>query len=256
MGRALGAALLASPAYRIVVSDILPVTMTHPRLSVGSIPDVLASSSVVFLGIKPQSLADAAPTIAPHLTPNHVVVSMLAGTPIRTLIHHLGTPSMIRIMPNTPAGLGQGVTGVYVPPHGVSDDQTKATLAICEGFGTCHVVPNESDLHVITALSGSGPAFFYATIQSFVRFATEQGMAPHTAVAMATQTMLGAGAMLQTTPDPTALIQMVTSPNGTTEAGLKAMAHHKLDEDWQAVLTATWSRSVELSKEAHHDTTY
>ena len=103
-------------------------------------------------------------------------------------------------------------------------------------------------MNVITAVSGSGPAFFYRIIDVFSKFAESKGLPSDVALSVALNTMLGAGSMLQKKPNPDLLIKQVTSPNGTTQAGLNTMDELKFNDKLQDVLHSAWQRSIELSR--------
>ena len=249
MGAAVGLACCQSGHSLIVSEPNLTVQKNteNDAIEYCSSEDVFKSAKYVFLAIKPQMLDVVSNELKPFITPNHVIISMLAGVTIQSLKDALGTDQVCRIMPNTPAMLKSGVTGVFFGSC-INNNYKDDVLNLCQTFGENIVVDNEDDMHVITAVSGSGPAFFYRVISMFTIFAQHKGLNKTQALKAATNTMLGSAKMLNEFPDPETLIKNVTSPNGTTFAGLKQMDKNLLDDKFEDVLNAAYNRSVELSK--------
>jgi pyrroline-5-carboxylate reductase len=249
MGSAVGLACCQSGHALVVSEPNLAVqnTIKDDAITFCSSQDVFESAKYIFLGIKPQMLDVVSNELKAFITPNHIIISMLAGVTIQSLENAFGTDQVCRIMPNTPAMLKSGVTGVFFGSS-IGRYYKDYILNLCQTFGENIVVDNEDDMHVITAISGSGPAFFYRVISMFTTFAQRKGLNKAQALKAATNTMLGSAKMLNEFPDPETLIKNVTSPNGTTFAGLNQMDKHLLDEKFEDVLNAAFNRSIELSK--------
>ena len=249
MGSAVGLACCQS-GYSLVVSEpnlSVQKNTANDAITFCSSEDVFKVAKYVFLAIKPQMLNVVSNELKSFITPSHVVISMLAGVTIQSLENAFGTDHVCRIMPNTPAMLKRGVTGIFFGSS-INNNYRDDVLKLCQTFGENIVVENEDDMHVITAVSGSGPAFFYRVISIFTTFAQHKGLNKEQALKAATNTMLGSAKMLNKFPDPETLIKNVTSPNGTTFAGLCQMDQNLLDEKFEDVLNAAYNRSVELSK--------
>ena len=253
MGQALGVSMAQQGGEAIYVAD---PNLQEGDLLVNNWPDaiqlvsseaVFKQCDLVFLAVKPQMLTVVSSKIASYIRPHHVVVSMLAGVSIAQLSKELNTNKVVRIMPNTPAMIGKGVTGICFGLH-IEDSVKKQVVDRCNQVGDTIVIEDEFLMHTITALSGSGPAFFYRMVDVFATFATNNGVPKDVAVQSAISTMLGSAEMLKRTPNPSALIDAVTSPNGTTQAGLMAMDRLEFDHTLYSVLTEAKERSIALSK--------
>jgi pyrroline-5-carboxylate reductase len=173
---------------------------------------------VVVLAIKPQTLGDAA-----HYAPmakEALVVSVLAGKSIASISSVLGTNRTVRAMPNLPSMAGAGAAGLYAPP-GVGEADRAVARALMQAVGAAVFVDSEAAIDAVTAISGSGPAYFFLMAEALEDAALSLGLSDETAKALARQTLIGAGAVLQTDDrDAAALRKAVTSPGGTTEAAL------------------------------------
>ena len=255
MGDAIGRSLLNSSLVQTVsVVEQNPDRQTWIRnersdIDLLNIDELIKRCSVIFIAVKPQQFANLAIQLKGAFNQGQLIISMMAGVSIDTCTNLLEYDQVIRIMPNTPAALHQGVTGIFYPPNIRQVDCQKID-ELCSTFGYVVSLKNESDIHAITALSGSGPAFFYRMVKACVQFAKDQGFDNDQACQLVNQTMMGAGAMLDQTPNPQLLIDQVTSPNGTTFAGLQAMDSDDFDKLMYNVLERAKNRSIELSKEA------
>ena len=252
MGSAIGAAILENQSDSILIAEANPDLVgayknQHLNAQFCNVTELLSGADIVFLGIKPQGIEALAKEISVHINDGHTLVSMLAGVDTRTLCDLFNTSNIIRIMPNTPAMLGVGVTGIFYSQD-VSKSRQIEVKQLCDYFGRTIELSDESLMHTITALSGSGPAFFYEFIDAFKQFGIQYGLDELTAVHAAIGTMLGAAKMLENEPNPKALVQRVASPNGTTEAGLKAMQEMGICEKVINVLNAAKNRSIELQE--------
>jgi pyrroline-5-carboxylate reductase len=203
---------------------------------------------VAVLAVKPQALAVAEP-YAP-IAKTALVVSVLAGKSIASISSVLGTMRIIRAMPNLPSMIGAGAAGVYAPPA-VSETDRSVAAALMEAAGAAVFVDSEAAIDAVTAISGSGPAYFFLMAEALEEAALCLGLSGEAARTLARQTLIGAGAVLQADARSAAELRRdVTSPGGTTEAALKV-----LDGDGKAVrmlmksaAEAAFRRAAELTR--------
>lgn len=180
-----------------------------------------ASPAITLIAVKPQMMGDALPAIAAMGNGNTLFVSVAAGTPIAAFEAALGARSpIIRAMPNTPAAVGAGITAIIGNAHA-----TPNHLDLAEGLlravGDVVRLDAEDQMDAVTGLSGSGPAYVFHLIECLAAAGVAQGLAPGLAMQLAKATVAGAGALaMQAAETPEQLRINVTSPNGTTQAGL------------------------------------
>ncbi len=183
-----------------------------------------AASPVCLLAVKPQVMGPVLDDLATRLAADRLVISIAAGIPIRFIEQRLAAvaPRVIRVMPNTPALIGAGAAAL-AGGGTVSEDDMATALAIFEAVGTAVVVA-EKDLDAVTGLSGSGPAYVFSFIEALVDAGVEMGLARPVAAELAVQTVIGAARLVQEQNEhPAVLRAMVTSPGGTTIAGLHVL---------------------------------
>jgi pyrroline-5-carboxylate reductase len=181
-----------------------------------------SAPEVLVLAIKPQTLAGAAPMLAPLAGPRTLVVSILAGKTLKTVADHLpGAGAVIRAMPNLPAAIGAGITGA-VANAAVTPAQRQTAQALLAAGGRVEWLDDEGLIDAVTAVSGSGPAYVFYLAECLAEAGVAQGLPPAVAERLARATIEGAGAMLAALPEAAAakLRADVTSPGGTTEAAL------------------------------------
>ena len=209
------------PPGEVVVVDPNPGEVASQAIAEGARhgEGFLGDCDTVVLAIKPQMFAQVAPNLAPHIAESALVVSILAGTRIATLQAALPGRAVVRAMPNTPASLGRGVSGLFAP---VSDSLAARARAVLEPAGAVVRVESERDLDRVTAVSGSGPAYVFHMVEALEHAAREVGLANETARQLARHTLVGAAALLEG-GEAGALREAVTSPNGTTQAGLEVL---------------------------------
>jgi len=199
---------------------------------------------VIVIAIKPQGLAALIETL-PKLKETQCVVSILAGIKMAEFEQKLGNIQMCRVMPNTPALLGYGMAALSFNNR-VSKPLRQFISSFFKGTGKT-IECNEASLDAVTGISGSGPAYFYKIADAIALIGKQEGLSYQDAITLTAQTMIGAGHMLlETGKLPVDLIKDVSSPNGTTEAGLNALDASALLPDIQSVVTATINRSKEL----------
>jgi len=183
-----------------------------------------ASPEVVMLAVKPQMMGSALPQIAEFGGSDTVFLSIAAGTAIETFEAALGDDSpIIRAMPNTPAAIGKGITALFGNAQ-VSDEQMDLAEDLLSAIGQTVRLQAESQMDAVTGVSGSGPAYVFHMIECLAAAAEAQGLPADLAMKLAKATVAGAGALAeQASDDPAQLRRNVTSPNGTTQAGLEVL---------------------------------
>jgi len=208
-------------------------------------------ADMVVLAVKPQVMAEVCQDIAPVVQNTRpLMVSIAAGLTADTLDEWLGGGlPLVRVMPNTPSLVGKGAAGLYANSQ-VKDKQKKMVQAVFESIGSALWVEDENLLHAVTALSGSGPAYFFLMLEALESAATEAGIAPETARELAIQTMAGAAEMAgRSEHDPAQLKRNVMSPGGTTEQAIHTFEDGGLRELVKKAYGAAFKRSQEMSKE-------
>ncbi|ORY45609.1 pyrroline-5-carboxylate reductase [Rhizoclosmatium globosum] len=204
---------------------------------------------VVVLAVKPQVLKGVAEGLANSLkTHKSVVVSIAAGIRIKDLARWLDWNTIVRVMPNTPALVNEGASGLYAD-ESCTQQQKDLAFAIAGSFSKmAYWVEKEVLLDVVTGVSGSGPAYFFYLLEAMENAAVELGMPREVARGLAAQTCLGAGkmALAQLDTDPAILRKNVTSPKGTTEAGIKVFDDLNAKKIMQDVVIAATKRADEL----------
>ena len=208
---------------------------------------VVEGSDIIVLAVKPQTMTAVLSELRPLVGTRHLVVSVAAGTTIATLAGGLGSGvRVVRVMPNTPALIGQGASAYAIGPG--CDDLDEAVVKSClESVGRAVRVP-ESLLDAVTGLSGSGPAFVYMMIEALSDGGVRVGLPREVATLLAMQTVLGAAMMVRDTGlHPGVLKDQVASPGGTTIAGIHALERGGLRAAMMDAVEAATRRSQELS---------
>lgn len=207
--------------------------------------DVVRRSSVIVLAIKPQDLFDAAREFQEAFTARHTLITILAGTPVAKIERAVGIkPNIVRAMPNLGAQVGAGITAL----SGKKPASVKISEAIFSGCGkTVRLAEEFFDL--VTAVSGSGPAYFFLMMELLSKEAEEQGLPEKIARQLAVQTALGAGLLASRSDlSPAELRRQVTSKGGTTEAALKVFEKEGLAGIISRGVQAALERGKELSQ--------
>jgi len=253
MAQALIGGLLAegTPATTINVAE--PVTELRELLAVrgvnvfASALDAAIDADVIVLAVKPQIIQTVLHELAPHIA-KKLVISIAAGVTVATLSKGLGGHSrIVRAMPNTPALVQTGATGLFASATVAQDDRNSATN-ILSAAGLVLWVEDESLMHAVTAVSGSGPAYFFYLMEAMIKAGVAQGLDEKTAKALTLQTALGAAQMAIISGDnPTKLRTNVTSPNGTTAAAIEHLDAQQVSQHIVDALAAAGQRSVALS---------
>ena len=208
-------------------------------------------ADMVVLAVKPQVMAEVCRDIAPVVQNTRpLLVSIAAGLASDTLDGWLGGGlPLVRVMPNTPSLVGKGAAGLFANAA-VTAEQKTMVQSVFESIGSALWVDDEEQLHGVTALSGSGPAYFFLMLEALEAAATEAGIAPETARELAIQTMAGAAEMAaRSEHDPAQLKRNVMSPGGTTERAINTFEDGGMRGLVQKAYNAAFERSQEMSKE-------
>jgi pyrroline-5-carboxylate reductase len=212
----------------------------------GNNREVVETSELLVLAVKPQSMKALLAEIRPLVTNRHLVVSIAAGITLRQLSDGLGADRrIIRVMPNTPCLVGASAAG-YSTGDAASDEDVALVDRLMNSVGRAFRLP-ESLLDAVTGLSSSGPAFVYVVIEALSDGGVRVGLPRDVATALAAQTVFGAAKMVLETGLHTGVLKdMVTSPGGTTIAGLHALERGAVRADLMDAVQAATQRSMEL----------
>jgi len=257
-GGAMGEAMLSAVLDKgiavptaISVSDISDVRRQHleHKYNVAVMNDnrqAAAAGEVVVLAIKPQNLVEVMAELGGQLKPSQLVLSIIAGARINTLSQGLKHGCIVRVMPNTPARIGEGMS-VWTATSGVSQEQREWATAILGAMGREIYVDDEKYIDMATAVSGSGPAYIFLMIESLAEAAVHIGLPRDMAQELVLQTVLGSGHFLQRSGrPPEELRRMVTSPGGTTAAALRRLEEGGFSELLKQAVIAAYNRAREL----------
>jgi pyrroline-5-carboxylate reductase len=257
MARSLAKGLLANGWGRdyLLISDFDPDTRQRLQeiLNVETLEsniELAGRADIVVLAVKPQALKSVADEIADVVRERQpLVISIAAGVRSTDLAAWLGDDvSLVRAMPNTPALVGSGATGLYAGP-GVSREQRDEAETILRAVGVVVWVADEHLMDVVTALSGSGPAYFLLVMEALEAAAIAHGLDSDTARLLTLETAFGAAKMaLEDGEEPAKLRERVTSPGGTTEQAIKSLETNNIRQAFKQALAAATERSRELAE--------
>lgn len=255
MAQALIGGLIARglPSTRITVSDPVPqiqelllqqdVNVTDNNIT------AIANADVILLAVKPQTLAHVLQPLAGKLK-QQLVISIVAGAPIDLISNLLGDyDRIVRVMPNTPALVQCGASGLFATSV-VDEADRQLSTQILSATGLAIWVDSEKKIDAVTALSGSGPAYFFYLMEAMIQAGKNLGLDEETSSALTLQTALGAAQMAITSAStPAQLRRNVTSPNGTTQAAIQSFDQHQVAQHIQIALAAAADRSQALAQE-------
>ena len=209
---------------------------------------LLRSCDTIVFAVKPQTLPEVFRAIPRELARGRFFISIAAGAKVRMFLDALGEDARVaRAMPNTPAQVGMGSTGIFFSA-GVTGEQREWAVKVFSSFGSVAEFPREDTLDVVTALSGSGPAYVFLFIEALADGAVRSGMGRDDAVLLAASTVEGAARMVRESGrHPGQLKDMVTSPGGTTAAGIAALERGAFRGTVMDAVFAAWQRCRELS---------
>ena len=256
MGEAILAALLekklANPTD-IYVSDISESRRQYLKKQysvavTSKNTEAIIGREVVVLAIKPQNLTEVMADLKGYIKPDQLVLSIVAGARIHTISHGMGHRRVVRSMPNTPAQIGLGISG-WTTTAEVNEKQKGWAQAILGAMGKEIYFDDEEYLDMVTAVSGSGPAYFYLFAESLIDAAVGLGISRHEAEELVSQTMLGAAHLMQKSGKPPAeLRRNVTSRGGTTERAIKVFEQNGLARIVIEAVRAACQRAKELGE--------
>mgnify|MGYP003373328379 CR=1 FL=1 len=238
---------------QIIVADPMAERLDDLRGRYGiratvSNAEAAESGQVIVLSVKPQNLAEVMPGIRGHLRRQDLLLSILAGTPIRKLADGVAHAAVVRAMPNTPAQIGQGMT-VWTATPEVTTDQRGQAQAILGALGVELFVGDEGYLDMATALSGTGPAYIFMFMEALVDAGVHLGFSRRVSEQLVFQTMRGSlEYAAQSGKHVAELRNQVTSPGGTTAAALYHLEKGGLRTVLSRAIWAAYQRSVELGQ--------
>jgi pyrroline-5-carboxylate reductase len=254
MGRAMISAIigkgLAEPED-ITVADVKEESRESIVLDLGvfatpSNPAAAIDAEVIILAIKPQNLTDVTSDLAGELYSSQLVLSIIAGKKISTLVEGLKHKAVVRVMPNTPAQIGKGMS-VWTATDAVTADQKEAVRKILTAMGEELFTPDENDLDKATAISGSGPAYFFLFMEALVEAGIKIGFPEEVSRQLVLQTATGSAEYVCISGrDLAELRKMVTSPGGTTAEALKVFEAGDFKGLVDKAVTAALRRAHEL----------
>ena len=254
MGEALVSALLkegVAQAGEVTVSDIAEARRQHLKSSYGITvtadnAEAVRGAEVVVLAVKPQEFAAVASQLRGQLKGGQTVLSIMAGVRIERIVQELGHQSVVRVMPNTAAFVGQAMS-VWLATEAVSREGHEAAARLLRALGREVEVRDEKYLDMATAVSGSGPGFVFLFLEALIDAGVHVGLRREQAQELAVQTLLGSAVLARETGrHPAELRNMVTSPGGTTAAGLQELEGAGLRAAVIAAVEAAYERAKEL----------
>jgi pyrroline-5-carboxylate reductase len=206
------------------------------------------SSDIILLALKPDMIRPVLTEVKGHLSKEHLIVTIAAGVPIKAIEEVTGAEArIVRVMPNTPALIGQGAAA-FSPGKKATRQDVEDARMILEAVGVAVELP-EKHLDAVTGLSGSGPAYVFMVIEALADGGVKMGLPRAVAMQLATQTVLGAAKLvLETKKHPGELKDQVASPGGTTIAGISALERAGLRAAFIEAVEAATKRSIELGK--------
>jgi pyrroline-5-carboxylate reductase len=253
----MGSSIIKSLLMKSITSDQICIADKSPekleqlknqyQVEVKEIVAIGKSCNVIFLAVKPQDLADVLNELKQTIQPETVVISIAAGKTIKFIEDQLQTNNpVIRAMPNTPAQIGKGISAIAAGAK-VSSDELKIATELFSTTGEV-VVVTEDKIDAVTALSGSGPAYFFYFIEAMVKAGVELGLTDEIATKLAIETISGSAAMLkESNLDAATLRKNVTSPKGTTAAALEVFSNNDLENIILKAMSAAKNRAQELA---------
>ena len=239
----------------IFVSDIRPerpafLAKEYRVQKVDTNAALASKVDILVLSVKPQNMTEALQSIKDAVKPDTLVISIAAGIKVANIAAVLGDIAIVRVMPNTPALIGEGASALFA--NDKAKPMMEKAMSIFSAVGKAVVVETEGLIDAVTAVSGSGPAYYFLLMEEMIKAAGQLGLPEDVAKELVLQTAKGA-ALLATSADekgesPAELRRKVTSPGGTTEAALKVFADGKISELISAAIKRARDRSQELSK--------
>jgi pyrroline-5-carboxylate reductase len=257
MAQAIIKGILSSGLYKagdIMASDVQAeqlgsIAKTYKIKTTSNNDELVNYAKVILICVKPQSVKQMLDGIEGKMKDNTLVISIAAGITTTCLAKRLGNCRIIRAMPNTPAMVGQGATAIF--SANADTASMEYAVKLFSAVGRAVVVPSEDLIDAVTAVSGSGPAYFFLLMEQMIEAAVKLGLDKKTAVELVLQTAKGASLLADSqhpAQSPSQLRDKVTSPGGTTQAALKVFDEHQFDVIVQKALTAARDRSRQLAQ--------
>jgi len=226
------------------LADIYGITVAESNSQVAT------GAETVVMSVKPQMMIEVLESVKDAIGSDRLAVSIAAGITVANIAAVLGEVAIIRVMPNTPALIGQGASALYANER--AKPQLEKALSVFSSVGKAVVVDEENLIDAVTAVSGSGPAYFFLLMEEMIRAGVELGLNEAVAKDLVLQTAKGAGLLAaeadKNGESPAELRRKVTSPGGTTEAAIKVFNEGKMGELVSAAITRARDRGRELSK--------
>lgn len=241
------------PEQQIRASDLNADALAQLRqdfgIATGDNAAVSEWAEVVVLAVKPQVMKNVAQALRPHLAHQPLLISIAAGIDGQSLARWLGDDqAIVRCMPNTPALVKTGASGLYANDH-TSEAQRTQAEQILAAVGTVQWLADESLMDAVTAVSGSGPAYFFLVMEAMIAAGEQQGLSREAATELTLQTALGAATLAQHSDvGVDELRRRVMSPGGTTEAAIESFERDDLRGTFARAMTACAERSASLAK--------
>ncbi|MDT8301984.1 MAG: pyrroline-5-carboxylate reductase [Sedimentisphaerales bacterium] len=212
--------------------------------------ELTSKVQTVVLSIKPQKMTDALESIKDAIGSEKLVISIAAGIKVANITSVLGDVAIVRVMPNTPALIGQGAGALFGNER--AKPMLNKAVEILSAVGKAVIVDDEDLIDAVTALSGSGPAYYFLLMEEMIKTGIRLGLPDDVAKDLVLQTAKGAGLLAveadKNGENPSVLRQKVTSPGGTTEAALEVFKEGRISELISAAINKAYERSKELSK--------
>tara|TARA_B100000927_G_C16473734_1_gene472546 strand:+ start:4627 stop:5448 length:822 start_codon:yes stop_codon:yes gene_type:complete len=225
--------------------------ITENGLSKKSLEEIDLTQGTIVIAVKPQVVENILIALRGKLTSETTIISIVAGYSTKDIRNYIGMePKLIRTMPNTPAAIGKGMTAIFSDSTLDQNIRSEAE-ALFSAIGEYCWIDDEDQMHIITAISGSGPAYYYLLTECLIEIASSRGLERDNAALLVEQTFTGSAALAESSPNisPAQQRQNVTSPGGTTEAALKIlMEDDKLKRLLDLAINSAAERSKNLSK--------
>lgn len=238
------------PSIRVnePLDDRLQYLVNNYAVIPSDLPTLVENSSVMILAVKPKDIPLVLQQLKKHHLKEKLLITIAAGVPLKLYYRYLPGTAVVRVMPNTGATVLQAMSGM-VRGDGVTSEQAETAAQIFSAIGRILWVPEEK-INAVTALSGSGPAYFYLFTESLIQAGIHLGLTEQEATLLAQETMVGAGKMLtESGKSPRQLREEVTSPNGTTYAALTSFSENQLPETVAKAVEACARRAEEMEGE-------
>ena len=210
----------------------------------------ITSSYMVLLAVKPQQFRDVCAAFAQHVREDQVIVSIMAGVSTETIERQFPDiqARVVRVMPNLAMHVGEGMAAIFAGQYATDADLLR-TQRVFEAGGRALVLRDERLMDAVTAVSGTGPAYFYYFCEAIIAAGEQAGLSHQEATLLATQTCLGAARMMIESSDPPGTLRhKVMSPGGTTEAAIESMREHGVQGHVEEAVLAAWKRSKSLGR--------